>query len=75
MDEAEQPESLFNIGDGPEGWVTVRRFLMALERSGVTSLRERPVHIGTKAGRTLGPSPEVGGTWPKHDERLTLPEY
>ena len=50
MDEADQPELLFNIGDGPEGWVTIRRFLMALERSGVTSLREKPIHIGAETG-------------------------
>ena len=40
------PELLFNIGDGPEGWIVVRRFVVALERSGITSLRERPVQIG-----------------------------
>ena len=33
MDEADQPELLFNIGDGPEGWIVVRRFVQALERS------------------------------------------
>jgi hypothetical protein len=38
MDEADQPELLFNIGDGPEGWIVVRRFCQALERSGITSL-------------------------------------
>jgi hypothetical protein len=31
---------------GPEGWTTVRRFTAALERSGITSLRERPIKIG-----------------------------
>ena len=47
MDEAaDQPELLFNIGDGPEGWITVRRFVMALERSGIKSLKERPLRIG-----------------------------
>ena len=46
MDEADQPELLFNIGDGPEGWTTVRRFVQALERSGIKSLKERPVQIG-----------------------------
>ena len=50
MDEPDQPELLFNVGDGPEGWVTVRRFVMALERSGVTSLKERPIHIGNETG-------------------------
>ena len=46
LDEGDQPELLFNIGDGPEGWITVRRFIQALERSGIKSLRERPVQIG-----------------------------
>ncbi len=46
MDEPDQPELLFNVGDGPEGWTAVRRFVMALERSGITSLKERPVQIG-----------------------------
>ena len=46
MDEGEQPEELFNVGDGPEGWVVVRRFLMALERSGIKSLKERPIRLG-----------------------------
>ena len=46
MDEADQPELIFNIGDGREGWVTVRRFIQALERSGIKSLRERPIEIG-----------------------------
>ena len=47
LDEAtERPESLFNLGDGPAGWIVVRRFILAMERSGVTSLKERPIHIG-----------------------------
>jgi hypothetical protein len=46
MDEADQPELLFNIGDGPEGWTTVRRFVAALERSGIRSLHPRPLQIG-----------------------------
>jgi hypothetical protein len=46
MDGAERPELLFNTADGPAGWTTTRRFVAALERSGVTSLRERPVKIG-----------------------------
>ena len=50
MDEADQPALLFNIADGPAGWVTVRKFIMALERSGVRSLKERPVHIGSESG-------------------------
>jgi hypothetical protein len=42
----EPPEFLFNTGDGPAGWSNVRRFIQALERSGLTSLKERPIHIG-----------------------------
>ena len=48
LDEPERLEFLFNIGDGPEGWITVRRFVMALERSGIKSLRERPIEIGER---------------------------
>ena len=48
LDEGDLPP-LFNIGDGPSGWVTLRRFIQALERSGITSLRERPVQIGEGA--------------------------
>jgi hypothetical protein len=50
MDEADQPELLFNIGDAPEGWTTVRRFVAALERSGVRSLQPRPLRIGAESG-------------------------
>lgn len=51
LDEAtERPESLFNLGDGPPGWTTVRRFIAALERSGITSLQPRPLHIGSGSG-------------------------
>ena len=50
LDEGETPEPLFNIGDGHSGWTTVRSFVMALERSGITSLKERPIHIGNDSG-------------------------
>jgi hypothetical protein len=40
------PEFLFNIGDAPAGWLTVRRFCQALERSGVRSLHPRPIQLG-----------------------------
>jgi hypothetical protein len=46
MDAADQPELLFNIGDGPAGWTTVRRFVLALERSGIRALHPRPIRIG-----------------------------
>jgi hypothetical protein len=41
-----EPQFLFNIGDGPTGWTTIRRFLQALERSGLKSLRSRPIQLG-----------------------------
>ena len=46
LDEPERFEYLFNVGDGPEGWSTVRQFVHALERSGIKSLRSRPIHLG-----------------------------
>ena len=46
LDEAERLEFLFNTADGPEGWVLVRRFVAALERSGIKSVRERPLQLG-----------------------------
>ncbi len=46
MDSGEEPQQpLFSIGDTAEGWDTTCRFLMALERSGLTSLKERPIEI------------------------------
>ena len=48
------PSSLFNVGDGPQGWTDVRRFVQALERSGITSLKQRPVQIGEPGPRQLG---------------------
>jgi hypothetical protein len=41
-----EPQLIFNVGDTPSGWTTVRKFAQALERSGVKSVRERPVEIG-----------------------------
>jgi hypothetical protein len=41
-----EPQLIFNVGDTPSGWTTARKFAQALERSGVKSLRERPVEIG-----------------------------
>ena len=46
MDEADSPELLFNVGDGPEGWQTVSKFVQALERSGITSLTPKPIELG-----------------------------
>jgi hypothetical protein len=46
LDQGEPPEFLFNVGGGPQGWTTVRAFVAALERSGIRSLRERPLQLG-----------------------------
>jgi hypothetical protein len=48
LDEGEPPQPLFNVGDTAEGWTAVRRFIRALENSGVKSLRERPIRIGAE---------------------------
>jgi hypothetical protein len=51
MDNASaDPDVFFNLGDGPEGWASVRNFIAALERSGLTSLKERPIHLGSGEG-------------------------
>ena len=46
LDEGGAPQPLFNVGDSPQGWADVRRFVQALERSGVRSLQPRPIKIG-----------------------------
>ena len=33
LDEGGAPQPLFNVGDSPQGWADVRRFVQALERS------------------------------------------
>ena len=50
LDQGEAPELLFNIGDGPQGWSDVRRFVAALERSGLKTLQPRPLRIGAESG-------------------------
>jgi hypothetical protein len=50
MDEGGGPELLFNMGDGPRFWCEVRRFIAALERSGITSLHPRRIRIGAETG-------------------------
>ena len=50
LDELEAP-FLFNTPDGPQGWTNLRRFIQALERSGVTSLKKRPIQIGPPGHR------------------------
>ena len=46
LDECEPPQPICNLPDTPEGWATGRKFLRALENSGVTSLHPRPIRIG-----------------------------
>jgi hypothetical protein len=43
---SDQLQFLFNTGDGPQGWTTMRKFVQALERSGIKSLRSRPIQLG-----------------------------
>ena len=51
MDNASaDPDVFFNLGDTPAGWADTRRFIAALERSGLTSLKERPIRIGAQEG-------------------------
>ena len=54
MDEPERLEFLFNIGDTPPGWVLVRRFVAALERSGIKTVRERPIELGQPPEFVIG---------------------
>ena len=46
LDTGEAPEAICNFGDGPAGWTEVRKFVRALEISGIRSLHPRPIHIG-----------------------------
>jgi hypothetical protein len=46
LDTGEVPEAICNFGDSPKGWTEVRRFVQALERSGVKSMQQRPIKIG-----------------------------
>ena len=47
MDLGEEPQvPLFSIGDTKESWPIVCQFVQALERSGLASLKERPIEIG-----------------------------
>ena len=45
LDEGE-PEAVCNFPDTPQGWAAVRKFVRALEISGIRSLHPRPIHIG-----------------------------
>jgi hypothetical protein len=51
MDNAsDHPDIFFNLADGPEGWARARRFIAALERSGIKTLQPRPIRIGAPEG-------------------------
>jgi hypothetical protein len=41
-DAAFPPELLLTVGDGAEGWRTVRQLITALERSGLAKLQRAP---------------------------------
>jgi hypothetical protein len=47
MDSVESLEKLVILPDGADGWRTVCRFVLALERSGRQSLTPRPIELGT----------------------------
>jgi hypothetical protein len=40
------PEAICNFPDGPQGWSDCRRLIANLERSGIKSLKTRPIQIG-----------------------------
>ena len=44
------PDDFFSVGDTAENWAGVRRFIAALERSGLTTLEPRPIHLGSGEG-------------------------
>jgi hypothetical protein len=47
MDNAsDKPDIFFHLGGTPQGWTSCRRFIAALERSGIESLKERPIRLG-----------------------------
>jgi hypothetical protein len=46
LDAGESTEAICNFPDSPAGWADLRRFVRALEISGITSLQPRPIRIG-----------------------------
>jgi hypothetical protein len=44
------PNIFFSLSDTPQGWTSCRRFIAALERSGLEKLTERPIRIGPGEG-------------------------
>ena len=53
LDEGGESEAICNFPDGPQGWRDVCKLVQALERSGLTSLKEHPVRLGTEGPRLL----------------------
>ncbi|MGA7394652.1 MAG: hypothetical protein WCC08_22525 [Terrimicrobiaceae bacterium] len=47
MDSGEPLETLLVVGDCSEHWRQVCRLIQALERSGIESLKSRPIELGT----------------------------
>jgi hypothetical protein len=50
LDEDGAPEFICNFPDTPKGWAAVRKFVRALEISGIRALHPRPIRIG-ESGR------------------------
>jgi hypothetical protein len=51
MDNASaDPDVFFSLGDTAASWADTRRFIAALERSGIKSLQPRPLHVGSETG-------------------------
>jgi hypothetical protein len=46
MDLGDSLERIVTLADGTEGWSTVSRLVLALERSGIASLTPRPIQLG-----------------------------
>ena len=46
MDRGESLEKLMIVADGPDGWTTCCRLVVALERSGIASLTPKPIQLG-----------------------------
>ena len=46
LDEGESTEPICNFPDSPQGWSDLRRLVANLERSGIKSLKTRPIQIG-----------------------------
>lgn len=52
MDVAEDsPEKIMTVGDCADGWRSICRLVLALERSGLASLTPKPIQLGEPGGR------------------------